>query len=219
MKKLFTHPSIFLACACCFVLAACDKAENEITTPRQQMEAKTQTLANMQSAYKGEKTATAKYAAFSAKAQAEGLHAIAVLYAAVSAAENIHATNHKAVIQDAGVAVPVIVPEFNVKSTKENLEDDINGEAFEAQTMYPDFLKSAQEADNQTALLSLTYAMKTERKHQKFFEQALAAIKTKTLDRLPTHYAVCPACGNTYTEAPAHCDFSLTAKAEFIVFQ
>ena len=60
------------------------------------MKATTQTIDNMQSAYKGEMTATAKYEAFSKKAQEEGLHSIAVLYNAVSVAESIHARNHKA---------------------------------------------------------------------------------------------------------------------------
>lgn len=183
------------------------------------MNAKNQTIENMQSAYRGEMTATAKYAAFSEKAEQEGYHQIAVLYQAVSAAESIHAANHKAVIEDAGAVVPDIVPEYKVKSTKANLEDDINGEAYEAKTMYPEFLKSAKAADMQTAHLSLTYAMKTERKHQTFFEQALAAVSNNTADRLPMHYAVCPACGNTYPEAPPHCDFSLTPKAAFLEFQ
>jgi rubrerythrin len=173
----------------------------------------------MQSAYKGEKTATAKYEAFSKKAEEEGYHNIALLYNAVSAAENIHATNHKAVIEDAGATVPVITPEYKVKTTKENLHDDIDGEAYEAKTMYPDFLKTAEIADNQIAYLSLTYAMKTEQKHKYFFEQVLGKINSNTLTSLPSKYFVCPACGNTYTTAPKHCDFSLTERDKFIVFQ
>jgi rubrerythrin len=219
MKTLFIRKSFLLACTCCLALVACDQAKKENIQPQQPMDPKTQTIANMQSAYRGEMTATAKYTAFSKKAEQEGYHQIAVLYQAVSAAESIHAANHMAVIEDAGAVVPAIVPEYKVRSTQSNLEEDINGEAYEAQTMYPDFLRSAQAADNQTAYLSLTYAMKTERKHQAFFERALAAIRTNTLDRLPIHYAVCPACGNTYPEAPPHCDFSLTPKAAFLEFQ
>ncbi len=79
----------------------------------------------MQSAYEGEKTATAKYEAFSKKAEEDGCHNIALLYNAISAAENIYAINHKAVIEDAGATVPVITSEYKVKTTKENLYDDI----------------------------------------------------------------------------------------------
>jgi rubrerythrin len=183
------------------------------------MDAVTKTIENMQSAYKGEMTATAKYEAFSKKAEAEGYHNIALLYKAVSAAENIHATNHKAVIEDSGATVPIILPEYKVKTTKENLFDDINGEAYEAKTMYPDFLKTAAIADNQIAILSLTYAMKTELKHTLFFEQALGGITSNSVNSLPAKYFVCPACGNTYAKAPKHCDFSLTNSDEFIIFQ
>lgn len=200
-------------------LTSCEPNNPEIqATTKEHMAAENKTIENMQAAYKGEKTATAKYEAYSKKAEAEGYHNIALLYNAVAAAENIHATNHKAVIEDAGASVPVIKPEFQVKTTKENLNDDINGEAYEAKTMYPDFLKTAEMANNQIANLSLTYAMKTELKHKVFFEQALSCINTNTLSMLQTTYYVCPICGNTYTTAPKHCDFSLTDREKFIVF-
>lgn len=220
MRKLFLIYSMLIATFCCLVMTSCDNKKTTLkTTTKVHMDAETKTIENMQSAYKGEKTATAKYEAFSKKAEEEGYHNIALLYNAVSAAENIHATNHKAVIEDAGATVPIITPEYEVKTTKENLSDDINGEAYEAKTMYPDFLKTAEIADNQIAFLSLTYAMKTELKHKVFFEQALGDINSNTINSLPSKYFVCPACGNTYTTAPKHCDFSLTERDKFIVFQ
>jgi rubrerythrin len=85
--------------------------------------------------------------------------------------------------------------------------------------MYPDFLKTAETADNQIALLSLNYARKTELKHKFFFEQALGDINSNSLNSLPAKYFVCPVCGNTYTAAPKHCDFSLTDREKFIVFE
>jgi len=220
MKNSRTGSYLFVALISCLALSFCDKKDTETKpTTQQHMDAGTKTIENMQSAYKGERIATAKYEAFSKKAEEEGFHNIALLYNAVSAAENIHATNHKAVIEDAGATVPVITPEFKVKTTKENLSDDINGEAYEAKTMYPDFLKTAATADNQIAILSLTYAMRTEQKHKVFFEQALGDINSSTLNSLPSKYFVCPACGNTYTNAPKHCDFSLTEREKFIVFE
>ncbi len=203
------------------MLGACNSKNNEIkTSNKDQMKAGTKTIENMQAAYKGEKTATAKYEAFSNKAEAEGYHTIALLYNAVSAAESIHAANHKLVIEDAGETAAVIFPEFKVLSTKENLYNDINGEAYEAKTMYPDFLKTAEAADNQIAILSLTYAMRTELKHKYFFEQVLGDINSNTLNSMPSKYFVCPACGNTYaSKAPKHCDFSLTDGSSFIEFQ
>ena len=221
MKNLFQNHYFLAATICCLAFASCvNKTTEPKTTTKQHMDAGTKTIENMQSAYKGEMTATAKYEAFSKKAEEEGYHNIALLYNAASVAESIHARNHKAVIEDAGSTVPVITPEYQVKTTKENLSDGAEGEAYEANTMYPDFLKTAETADNQIAYLSLTYAMKTEKKHKFFFEQALGDINSNTLNSLPSKYLVCPACGNTYANnAPKHCDFSLTDQEKFIVFQ
>lgn len=220
MKKKIKNYPLYLVITGGAVLSSCENTKTDIKpTTQQHLDAGVKTIANMQDAYKGEMTAVAKYEAFSKKAEEEGFHNIALLYNAVSMAESIHAKNHKAVIEDAGATVSVITPAYKVKTTKENLHDDIEGEAYEAQTMYPDFLKTAATADNQIAILSLTYAMRTEQKHKFFFEQALGDINSNTLNSLPSKYFVCPSCGNTYTDAPKHCDFSLTDREQFIVFQ
>lgn len=175
------------------------------------------TMENMQAAFKGETTASAKYAAYSKKAEQDGYHQIALLFKAASTSENIHANNHKAVIQESGSNVPVITPEFSVKTTKENLQDAIAGETYEVTTMYPDFLKEASSVGNQLAMISLNYAYKTEKKHKVFYEGALKALENNTLKTLPTTFYVCPTCGNTYeTTAPARCGISMTSSEKFI---
>ncbi|MFA5297767.1 MAG: rubrerythrin family protein [Lutibacter sp.] len=123
------------------------------------------TITNLQTAFKGETTASAKYAAYSKKAEEEGFHEIAMLYHAASVAENIHANNHKAVLEEAGQTVPEITPEFTVNSTKENLKDAIEGESYESNKMYPEFMVTAKAAKNEIAGISLNYAYRTELKH------------------------------------------------------
>ena len=186
-------------------------------TEKKSVDANAKTIENMQAAFKGETTASAKYAAYSKKAEQEGYHEIALLYKAASTAENIHANNHKAVLQESGVSVPVIKPEFTVKSTKENLEDAIKGETYEVTTMYPDFLTTANEAGNSIAVMSLTYAYKTEKKHKVMYENALVALQNNTVKSLPSVFYVCSTCGNTYeTVAPARCGISMTSSEKFI---
>ena len=180
-------------------------------------DAKSKTVENMQAAFKGETTASAKYAAYSKKAEQEGFHQIALLFKAASTAENIHANNHKAVLQESGISVPVITPEYTVRSTKENLEDAIKGETYEATTMYPEFLTVANQAGDQLALISLNYAYKTEKKHKVMYETALAALQNNTANTLPAVFYVCSTCGNTYeTTAPARCGISMTKSDRFI---
>jgi rubrerythrin len=172
---------------------------------------------NMQDAFKGETTASAKYAAYSTKAEAEGFHEIALLFKAASTSEHIHANNHKAVLEDAGQKVPVITPEFTVKTTNENLKDAIAGETYEINTMYPEFIKNANAAGNQLSLVSLNYAYKTEQKHKPFYEKALAALESNNVKSLPTIYYICSTCGNTYeTIAPKRCGISMTSSEKFI---
>lgn len=203
--------------------AVANQQENEETNPiaktvsMTNADAKSKTIENLQAAFKGETTASAKYAAYAQKAEKEGFHQIALLFKAASTAENVHANNHKAVLQESGISVPVIKPEYTVLSTKENLEDAIKGETYEATTMYPEFLKAANLAGDQLALISLNYAYKTEKKHQVMYQTALAALQNNTANNLPSVYYVCSTCGNTYqTTAPARCGISMTKSDRFI---
>jgi hypothetical protein len=80
MKQLFIKFYILFTSIACLAPAACN---NETTKKdnmnKQNQSAEVQTIANMQEAYKGEKTASAKYEAFSIKAEAEGYHQICLL--------------------------------------------------------------------------------------------------------------------------------------------
>lgn len=196
-----------------------EKEENKSkqTTSQTGTDAKAKTVENLQAAFKGETTASAKYAAYAKKAEQEGYHEIALLFTAASKAENIHANNHRAVLQESGVSVPAITPEYTVKSTEENLKDAIAGESYEASTMYPDFLTVANTSGNQLALVSLNYAYKTEKKHKVMYENALGALQNNVVKTLPVAYYICPTCGNTYDAKPAaRCGISMTSSERFV---
>jgi rubrerythrin len=181
-------------------------------------EAKTKATNDLLDAFKGESTASAKYAAFSKKAEQEGYHSVAMLFKAASTAEMIHAGNHKVALEESGIKAPSVNPEFTVKSTRENLEDAIKGETYEATTMYPEFLKDANSAGNQMALISLNYAYQTELKHRVFYEKALAALLNNSAKSLPVVYYVCPVCGNTYDKMPEkRCSICMTGVEKFLL--
>lgn len=175
------------------------------------------TYKNMQDAFKGETTASAKYAAYSKQAEKEGFHQIALMFKATSASEAIHAKNHKAVLEAGNQMIPTITPEYTVKSTAENLKDAIAGETYEITTMYPEFIENSVKSGNQAATISLTYAFKTEKKHKPLYEKALAAVENNTVSTtIPSVYYVCPTCGNTYaTSHPETCEISGTPSVLF----
>jgi rubrerythrin len=180
-------------------------------------EATKQTTKNMLDAYKGETTAHFKYVAYSKKAEEEGHPEVALLFKAASVAELIHATNHKVILVRMGENIPEINPEYKVNSTLENLKESINGESYEFNTMYPKFIKDANDAGNYMAQISLTYAYKVEQKHRDFYIDALASYAAGTDSNLPKIYFLCPTCGNTYaTTAPSRCEISLTDSKLFI---
>lgn len=205
-----------------FFNVACNNSESNKTEKVESIKEanidyKSKNIENLQSAYKGEVTATAKYKAYADKADLEKYHLIALLYKAVSFSENIHANNHKKVLSELGKTVPVISPDYMVNSTKENLDNDIKGESYEFNTMYPDFLQVAEKARSQTSVTTLSYAFKTEQKHKVFYEKALGDINSNTLMTLPSVYFICPTCGNTYENVlPGHCDFCNTLNNKFI---
>lgn len=178
------------------------------------------TIENLKAAFKGETTASAKYAAYADQARKEGLLNIAIMFTATSKAEAIHATNHKKVIEKMGQNPGVVKPEFKVKTTKENLQDAISGETYEMTTMYPGFIVTGK-ADNATeAVKSFRWAMDTEKKHQIMYQAAVEAINTDKVGTLSKIYWVCPKCGNTYNETKpeASCAFCSTKSEKYIKF-
>jgi rubrerythrin len=157
------------------------------------------TLANLQAAYNGESNAHARYLAFAQKADQEGHGRVASLFRAAARAEQVHLTNHAAVIRNMGAEPHATILMPVVKSTRENLQSSANkGEAYERDTMYPEFIREAQRVGNQAAVQTFELARTAEAQHFRLFTQAL-----DNLDNLkgPAHtYYVCPVCGYTVPE-------------------
>ena len=178
------------------------------------------TIENLKAAFKGESTASAKYAAFAAQAKKEGLVQIGAMFEATSKAEQIHAANHQTVLVKLGQKTDPVTPEFVVKTTKENLEDAIKGESYEMTTMYPGFIATAKAEEAMGAVKSFRWAMDTEKKHHLMYQEALTALTGNKTNTLSGVYWVCPKCGNTYSVAKpeATCSFCSTKSEQFLKF-
>lgn len=200
MKKYF-----FLAFASLIFLAGCTSKP-------------VKTIEDLKAGIKGETTASAKYAAFAEKAKTEGHDTIAKLFEAASKAESIHAANHLKALESLGEKMEDFKPQFEVKTTKENLQAAIEGESYEVTTMYPQFLADAKTEKVVKAEKSFGWAFDTEKKHLAFYKNALAALESKTERTLAYDYFVCPVCGNTYDKASVQekCAFCGTLKDKFI---
>jgi len=165
------------------------------------------TVQNLLTAFEGESNAHAKYTAFAAKADADGLHGAASLFRAAARAEQIHAANHARVIGTLGGNAKCEIHPVEVKSTLENLKTALNGEQYEIDVMYPGFLQEATERKNTAAIRTFTGAMEAEKTHARLYSEAIALLAAGKKDSWigeARDFYVCPVCGYTSETEEEH---------------
>lgn len=217
MKKIVSV--LFVATIVAFMISCGGNATNpEKTDKKDSVKQTVKTVENLKAALKGETTASAKYEAFAKKADEEKMPQIAVLFRAASKSESIHAANHKKVLVEMNENADVVADSFAVKTTKENLDAAYNGEKYEVEQMYPDFIAQAGTDNIGGASNSFTWAFETEKKHMEYYKAAIDALSAKKIKTLPTSYFVCPKCGFTYNNknVAESCELCKTPKASFI---
>jgi rubrerythrin len=150
------------------------------------------TIEDLKAAFAGESQANRKYLAWSKQAAREGYPGVAKLFKAVAEAETVHAHNHFRILGE-------------VKTTAENLEAAMSGENYEVVTMYPEFMKDAEEDGQSKALRSFTWAWEVEKIHKELYKEALKNLKLDNGKDLT--YWVCATCGHTVAgdEPPDKC--------------
>jgi rubrerythrin len=155
-------------------------------------------VSNLLKAYEGELNSHARYKAYAAPAEAEGMNGAASLFRAAARAEQIHAGNHARVIRHlGGEAVANILP-FRVKGTLENLKMALGGEQHEIDSLYPTFLVHAISQIDTSAIRSFVWAMESEKTHARLYENAVTSMEAGpgwTSEQLEFH--VCTLCGYT----------------------
>ncbi len=157
------------------------------------------TVDNLKNAFAGESQANRKYLAFAKKADEEGLKQVSKLFRAAAEAETVHAHSHLRALG-------------GVKTTKENLQEAIDGETHEFTKMYPQMIEEAKKEGNKQALQSFENANKVEKTHAGLYQKALNNLgKNETVD-----YFVCQVCGHTAEkDAPDKCPVCTAPKIKF----
>ncbi len=160
------------------------------------------TETNLQDAFAGESQANRKYLAYGEQAAKDDQAQIAKLFRAVAAAETVHAHAH---LRAMG----------GVRTTLENLEEAIAGEAYEVAEMYPPMIAAAAEEGEKQAERSMCNALEVEKTHHRLFGQALAALQAGG-DLAEASIHVCPVCGHTVIgEVPDLCPVCMAQGAGF----
>jgi rubrerythrin len=144
----------------------------------------------LKEAFAGESQANRKYLAFAAKADQEGFPQVARLFRAAAEAETVHAHSHLRALD-------------GIRSTKENLQEAINGETHEFKKMYPEMIEAAIAEGQKIAERSFSYANSVEKIHAELYQKLLDSL-AKPQENYP--YYICPVCGFTAEkEAPGNC--------------
>lgn len=219
MKNLYRN-LILTAGALTLSLSAisCSSAEKIASTGGSATTAATSkgatTLENLQTAFDGESNANAKYLAFAKKADDEGYTKVASLFRAAARAEEIHMGNHAQVIKKMGGAPKADVKPAEIKTTAENLKGAIEGETYERDKMYTDFIAEARSNGNTDALKTFNFAKVAEGEHAKLYAEALANLADWKGGK--TTFFVCSTCGYTTTDVNLQkCPVDFTPKEKF----
>jgi len=155
-------------------------------------------VSNLLAAYESEINAHARYKAYAAKAEAEGLNGAASLFRAAARAEQIHASNHARVIRHMGGEIDAEIKPFRIKTTLENLKTALGGEQHEIESLYPEFMVHAASRLDTHAMRSFQWAIESEKTHARLYEEAVAtAEKGQGWTQEQLDFFVCTLCGYT----------------------
>lgn len=158
-------------------------------------------------AIKGESEAEQRYVLYAEKAIKDGFNGVATLFTGLSYAEAIHIANHQKALEKNNFTGPLPDPDLQpgAGSTLENLHQAIEGEKEEFSTMYPSFYKKinkmhGREFIAKIALLSIKWALESEKNHHFLLEKAAKAVRSKNdLDNGDIY--LCSVCGNLHYSA------------------
>lgn len=155
-----------------------------------------QSINSLKTTIDGEINANAKYLAYAKQARQDSMFEIAALFDAAAIAEKAHADRQITMLLTLGGSFSMQNPQYPTYSIKDNLQDAIDVENYEAEDMYPKFITLSKEEDLEDVTESFQWALKAEIRHRDFFQLALNSLDDPSII-LPTAYLVCPRCGNT----------------------
>ena len=126
------------------------------------------TTENLKSAFAGESEARNKYTFFAEVARKEGYLYIAKIFEETADNERQHAKDHLLLLNGLG-------------DTTANLKEAIGGEDYEVKSMYPGFVKDAEDEGNAKAANAFKQVAKIEAHHRERYKKLLAMVEAGTV--------------------------------------
>lgn len=119
---------------------------------------------NLKIAFADESQTYIEYLAYTQKAIDEGMTEIAQIFREAAGAEVVHALTHLKCMDV-------------VQTTAENLRESVEGENLEIMSMYPKFIREAEEEGRTDAADSFRLAYEREKHHRTMFREALEKLE------------------------------------------
>jgi len=150
-------------------------------------------------AYVGESKASLRLNLYANVAEEEGYSQIAKMFRVIAKSEEIHGQRSLMMLSKIG-------------NTEENLAASFESETDIAETAYADFIKLAQELNNQLATNIFSQTRDVEDVHIKLYKEAMAHM----MEERETTYHICKVCGYVSDGAlPDSCPVCGAGKNQF----
>jgi rubrerythrin len=164
-----------------------------------------ETEKNLMAAVTGETQANANYLAFADKADKERRKEIARIFRALADAEIKHASDEFEILKGLNSSAQKPTPnEPTTGTTKQNLQEAIDGETFEYTIMYPGFITAAETESMTAARRIFNFARQAEEVHARIYTDIFN--NYNKFDRVKYEQVYrCPVCGNIIVTNATNC--------------
>ena len=168
----------------------------------------TRTEQNLLKSFAGESQARNRYTYFASVAKKEGYRQIEAIFQETADQEKEHAKRFFKFLEGGDLEITASYPAGVIGTTAENLKAAADGEHCEAEELYPEFAKVAEEEGFKEIATAYHNIIKAEKEHERRYLKLLERVESgKFFERDKEIYWQCRNCGFVVKakKAPAKC--------------
>lgn len=168
----------------------------------------TRTEQNLLKSFAGESQARNRYTYFASVAKDEGYRQIEAIFQETADQEKEHAKRFFKFLEGGDLEITASYPAGVIGTTAENLKAAADGEHCEAEELYPEFSKVAEEEGFKEIATAYNNIIKAEKEHERRYLKLLERVESgKYFERNEEIYWQCRNCGFVVKakKAPAKC--------------
>lgn len=175
---------------------------------------------NLLASFAGESQARNRYTYFASIAKKEGFEQISAIFLETAENEKEHAKKFFSFLEGGELEITAAYPAGTIGTTAQNLKAAADGEHFEESTLYPQFMKVAEEEGYKEVALAYKFIIEAEKAHEKRYTKLWENVTgNKVFKKNGKVFWKCRNCGYIHegAEAPEACPACAHPKAYFEV--